>query len=156
MKMVFRLGLGSPFGLWSRGYKAQDLNTNHITHWQNWHPYSNLSTKGFYFLRNQYYAPFNNFGWPIKTLAKNRQEGIPTSWKKNNQDGGLFFFILPIIINKHPVSKPITKLARMDTTEEVEICQKRKLRTTGWVFWMAKISKRMRRTIMAINLALIY
>jgi hypothetical protein len=68
---------------------------------------------------------------PSRPLQKIGQEGIPTSWKKNNQDGGLFFFVLPIIISKHPVSKPITKLARMDRTEEVEICQKRKLRTTG-------------------------
>jgi len=33
-----------------------------------------------------------------------------------------------------PVSEPIMKLTRMDRTEEVEICQKRKLRTTGGVF----------------------
>jgi hypothetical protein len=64
-------------------------------------------------------------------LQKIGQEGITTSWKKNDQDDGLFFFILPIIISKHPVSKPIRKLTRMDRTEEVEICQKRKLRTTG-------------------------
>jgi hypothetical protein len=68
---------------------------------------------------------------PSRPLQKIAQEGIATSWKKNNQDGGLFFFILPIIISKHPASKPITKLTRMDTTEEVEIFQKRKLRTTG-------------------------
>jgi hypothetical protein len=66
-----------------------------------------------------------------RPFQKIGQEGIPTSWKKNNQDGGLFFFILPIIISKHPVSKPSTKLTRMDRTEEVEICQKRKLRITG-------------------------
>jgi hypothetical protein len=63
-------------------------------------------------------------------LKKIGQEGITISWKKNNQDSGLFLFILPIIISKHPISKPITKLTRMDRTEEVEICQKRKLRTT--------------------------
>jgi hypothetical protein len=68
---------------------------------------------------------------PSRPLQKIGQEGIPTSWKKNNQDGGLFFFNPPIIISKHPVSKPITKLTRMDRTEEVKICQKRKLRTTG-------------------------
>jgi hypothetical protein len=79
----------------------------------------------------QYYAPFNNFARPSRPFQKIGQEGITTSWKKNNQDGGLFFFILPIIISKHPVSKPITKLTRMDTTEEVKIFQKRKLRTTG-------------------------
>jgi len=66
-----------------------------------------------------------------RLLQKIGQEGITTSWKKDNQDGGLFFFILPIIIRKHPVSKPITKLTRVDRTEEVEICQERKLRTTG-------------------------
>ncbi len=64
-------------------------------------------------------------------LQKIGQEAIPTSWTRNNQDGGLFFFILPIIISKHPVSRPITKLTRMDRTEEVKMCQKRKLRTTG-------------------------
>jgi hypothetical protein len=66
-----------------------------------------------------------------RLLREIGQEGITTNWKKNNQDGGLFFFILPIIISKHPVSKPIMKLTRMDRTEEVKICQKRKLRTTG-------------------------
>jgi hypothetical protein len=68
---------------------------------------------------------------PPRPLQKIGREGITTSWKKNNQDGGLFFLIIPIIINKHPVSKPIAKLTRMDTTEEVKIFQKRKLRTTG-------------------------
>jgi len=63
--------------------------------------------------------------------VKVSQEGITSSWKKNNQGGGLFSFILPVIISKHPVSKPIMKLTRMDTTEEVKICQKRKLITTG-------------------------
>jgi len=63
-----------------------------------------------------------------RLLRKIGQKGMTTSWKKNNQDGGLFFFILPIIISKHPVS---TKLTKMDRTKEVEICQKRKLRTTG-------------------------
>jgi hypothetical protein len=66
-----------------------------------------------------------------RLLRKIGQEGITTSWKKNNQDGGLFFFILTIIISKHPDSKPIMKLTKTDRTEEVKICQKRKLRTTG-------------------------
>jgi hypothetical protein len=65
---------------------------------------------------------------PLQTIG---QEGMTTSWKKNNQDGGLFLFILPIIISKLPVSKPMMKLTRMDRTEEVKICQRRKLRTTG-------------------------
>jgi hypothetical protein len=68
---------------------------------------------------------------PSRPLQKIGQDGITTSWKKNNQAGGLFLFILPIIISKDPVSKPIMKLTRMDRTEEVKICQKRKLRTTG-------------------------
>jgi hypothetical protein len=68
---------------------------------------------------------------PSRPLRKIGQEGITTSWKKNNQDGRLFFFILTVIISKHPVSKPIMKLTRMDRMEDVEICQKIKLRTTG-------------------------
>jgi hypothetical protein len=43
-----------------------------------------------------------NIAWPI-TLQKIGQERIKTSRKKNNQDGGLFFFILPVIICKHPL-----------------------------------------------------
>jgi len=48
---------------------------------------------------------------PSRPSQKIGQEGITTSWKKNNQDGGLFFFILPVIISKHPVSKEIICLA---------------------------------------------
>jgi hypothetical protein len=57
---------------------------------------------------------------PSRPLQKIGQEGITTSWKKNNQDGGPFFFILPIIISKHSVNKPITKLTIMDKTKKVK------------------------------------
>jgi hypothetical protein len=62
---------------------------------------------------------------------KLEQEEATARRRTNYQDGELLFFILLCIISKHPVSKPIAKLTRIDRTEEVASCQKRKLRTAG-------------------------
>ena len=65
----------------------------------------------------QYYAPFNNFAWPIKTLAKIGKRICKSSKRR-------LFFILPII-SVRSGQQANYETHQNGSTDEVEISRKK-------------------------------